>query len=102
MRIPRLEEMNSERFMQEAFDHEMRARWTKSAVLRRNIYLGLFAAGMVCTLYTAFIHWSTLCVLSLFLSTITLVITTKYDTQIHFLKILESRDRLKNVEPDYS
>ncbi len=102
MKMPKLEEFNSERFMHEAFDHDMRLRWKKSAVIRRNIYLGLFAIGMACTLYTALIHWTTLCILSLFLATVSLVVMSKYDTQIHFLKILQVREELKKHEPDYS
>lgn len=102
MKMPKLEDLNSERFLNEAFDHEMRSRCTKSAIIRRNIYMGLFAAGMVCTLYTAVVHWTTLCILSLFLATIALVVMTKYDTQIHFLKILQAREELKKHEPDHS
>ena len=102
MNLPKLEEMNSERFMNEAFDQNMRNRWAKSATIRRNVYLGLFAAGMVCLVYTAITEWTTLCILSLFLSTISLVIMTKYDTQIHFLKVLQFRDELKDHEPDHS
>lgn len=102
MKIPKLEEINSARFMDEAFDPDMRTRATKHAIVRRNVYLWLFATGMVCLLYTALIEWTTLCVLSLFLSTISLVVVTKYDTQIHFLKILQYRDELKGYEPDHS
>lgn len=102
MNLPKLEKINSERFMHEAFDHDMRIRWTKHAVVRRNVYMGLFAVGMVCTLYTAVTHSPTLCVLSLFLSTISLVVMSKYDTQLHFLKVLQCCEELKNHEPDYS
>lgn len=102
LRIPRLEKIDSERFMNEAFDNEMRIRWTKSAIVRRNVYLWLFAVGMVCMLFTAFIGQTTLCILSLFLSTISLVVMTKYDTQIHFLKVLQVREELKSHEPDHS
>lgn len=102
MNPPKLEKINSERFIHEAFDHEMRVRWTRHATIRRNIYMGLFAVGMVCTLYTAATRSATLCMLALFLSTISLVVMSKYDTQIHFLKILQLREELKHQEPDYS
>ena len=102
MKIPKLEEINSERFMHEAFDEDMRIRWTKFALIRRNVYLWLFGAGMICTLYTAIIEWVTLCILSIFLATVSLVVVTKYDTQIHFLRILQIREEMKNYEPDHS
>lgn len=102
MAFPKLEDMNSERFLNEAFDEQLRIRSQKNARIRRNIYLGLFLTGMVCMVYTAMIDRMTLCVLSLFLATVSLVVMTKYDTQLHFLNILHLRELRKDVEQDYS
>ena len=102
MKLPHLEEMNSERFLHEVFEEEQRLHWKKSARMRRNIYLWLFIVGMVCMLYTAIIHWMALCILSLFLAVVSLVVMSKYDTQLYFLNILQLRDELKNKNPDHS
>lgn len=102
MKLPKLEDMNSERFLNEAFDQECRIQWSKNATLRRNIYLWLFVVAILCLFYTAIIDRMTLCILSLFLATISLVVMTKYDTQLYFLNILQLRDEQSNVEPDHS
>jgi Ca2+/Na+ antiporter len=102
MKLPRLEEMNSERFLHEAFDKGMRVQWQKIILIRRNVYLWLFIIAMLCVLYTAIVNRMTLCILSLFLATISLVVMTKYDTQLRFLKILKLRDEQKNNEPNHA
>lgn len=102
MNLPKLEDMNSERFLNEAFDQELRKRWIRNARLRRNIYLGLFVVGMLCMFYTAIIDWLILCILSLFLATISLVVVSKYDTQLRFLNVLQLRDARKDAEPDHA
>ena len=102
MKLPRLEEMNSARFLQEVFEEEHRLHWQKSARIRRNIYLWLFIVSMLCMLYTAITEWTTLCILSLFLAVISLVVMSKYDTQLYFLRILQLRDDQKNKAPDHS
>lgn len=102
MKLPRLEEMNSERFLNEVFEEDHRIQWQKNARIRRNVYMWLFIVGMVCMLYTAFIHWMTLCILSLFLAVVSLVVMSKYNTQLYFLNILQLRDERKNQVPDHS
>lgn len=102
MHLPKLEKIDSERFMHEAFDETKRACWKKGIIIRRNIYLSLFILGMLCMLFTALIERTTLCILSLALAIISLVVMTKYDTQLHFLKILQVRETLKDREPDHS
>ena len=92
MKLPRLEELNSEQFLNEAFDAKHHARWERDAQMRRNIYLWLFLTGVACIFITAFTHQILLSVLSLFLSTISLVVMTKYDTQLFFLRILRLRE----------
>lgn len=98
----KFEKIDSERLVHAAFDETMRTRMTRYALVRRNVYLWLFGIGMACTLYTAFTSCTTICVLSLFLAIISLVVMTKYDTQLHFLKVVQTREELKNREPDYS
>jgi hypothetical protein len=93
MKLPRLEELNSERFLNEAFDVEHNADLTKAARLRRNVYLLLFLIGFVCIFITASCNRVTLCILSLFLATISLVVMTKYDTQLAFLRVLHLREK---------
>ncbi|MDF7825803.1 hypothetical protein P4B35_17370 [Pontiellaceae bacterium B12227] len=102
MKMPRLEDMNSPRFLQEAFEKEHRLHWLKNARIRRNVYLWLFIVGMICMLYTALTQWMTLSILSLFLAIVSLVVMSKYDTQLCFLNILQMRDEQKNRDPDHS
>ena len=102
MKLPRLEEMNSERFLNEVLEENKREQWRKSTLIRRNVYLWLFIIGMLCVLYTALVNRMTLCILSLCLAIVSLVIMTKYDTQLYFLKILKLRDEQKDEEPDHA
>ena len=92
MKLPKLEEMNSERFLNEAFKPEFHDKWLHDALLRRNIYLWLFLTGIACIFITVFTNQIVLIILSLFLATISLVVMTKYDTQLFFLRGLKWRD----------
>jgi hypothetical protein len=100
MRLPRLEQLNSERFLDEAFDPEHHDRWERDALLRRNIYLWLFLTGIACIFITAFTHQFLLSILSLFLAAISLVVMTKYDTQLYFLRILRLRDEKEKKQSE--
>ena len=91
MKLPKLEDLNSERFLNEAFDAQHHERWLKVTLIRRNIYLWLFLTGIACIFITAFTNQTFLCILSLFLSTASLVVMTKYDTQLVFLRGLRLR-----------
>jgi hypothetical protein len=91
MKPLRLQDMNNERFLKEAFDPEANARWTRAVRFRRNVYLSLFLTGMVCLLITAITHQAHMSLLSLLLATCSLVITSKYDTQLQFLTKLKLR-----------
>ena len=102
MKLPNPKDMNSDRFLKEAFDKKYHARWHKNALIRRNIYLWLFIVSVLCVFYTAITTQMTLCILSLFLATISLVVMTKYDTQLYFLNILKLRDEKKYDEPDHT
>ena len=95
MKLPRLEDINSARFLDEAFDAGQNSRLESEARLRRNVYLWFFLTGIACIFITALTNQPVLCILSLFLATLSLVVMTKYDTQLHFLNILRVRDELK-------
>ncbi len=100
MKLPRPEELNSERFLNEAFDAKHNAVLTKEARLRRNVYLALFLVGFLCIFVTAGYHRMTLCILSLFLSTVSLVVMSKYDTQLFFLRILRLREEANKAQDE--
>ena len=92
MKLPRLEDLNNARFLEEAFNKETNAKWERAALLRRNVYLWFFLTGIACIFITAFTRQLLMSVLSLFLATLSLVVMTKYDTQLHFLRMLKPRD----------
>ena len=94
--------MNSARFLEEAFEEEHRLQWQKGARIRRNVYMWLFIVGLLCMLSTALTERMTLSILSLFLAVVSLVVMSKYDTQLCFLNILQIRDEQKNRDPDHS
>jgi hypothetical protein len=91
MKLPRLEDLNNDRFLEEAFNKDTNAKWERAALLRRNIYLSLFLTGIACIFITAFTRQLLMSFLSLFLATLSLVVMTKYDTQLSFLRMLKPR-----------
>jgi hypothetical protein len=91
MKLPRLEDQNNARFLEEAFNEDTNAKWERAVLLRRNVYLWLFLTGIACIFITAFTRQLLMSVLSLFLATLSLVVMTKYDTQLTFLRILKLR-----------
>jgi hypothetical protein len=91
MKLPRLEDLNNARFLQEAFNEDTNAKWERAALLRRNVYLALFLTGIACIFITAFTRQLLMSILSLFLATLSLVVMTKYDTQLFFLRMLMHR-----------
>ncbi len=94
MNLKELGELNTERFLHDAFDTECRKTLVRAARLRRNTYLALFLVGFVCIFIAGFSGLLTLSILSLFLATLSLVVMTKYDTQLFFLKIIEEKEEL--------
>ena len=74
------------------FKPEFHSKWIKDTLLRRNIYLWLFLTGIACIFITAFTGQMLMSILSLFLATVSLVVMTKYDTQLFFLRGLKLRD----------
>lgn len=93
MKLPRLKELNNDGFLNDAFDAEANVLWERAARLRRNIYLWLFLTGIACIFITAFTHQLYMSILSLFLATLSLVVMTKYDTQLFFLTKLKLRKK---------
>lgn len=92
MSLNLFEDLNNERFLREAFDAKCRKKLIQSARLRRNTYLGLFLTGFVCIFMAGLSGLLVLSILSLFLSTLALVVMTKYDTQLLFLKMLQEKE----------
>jgi uncharacterized membrane protein YjjP (DUF1212 family) len=84
-------QLNSERYLERAFDPQQRAGLLRAALLRRNVYIVLFFIGIICIFIAGFSGWTDLSVLSLFLALLSLVVVSKYDTQIFFLKIIEQK-----------
>lgn len=100
MNVPKLEDINSKRFLDEAFEPEHHEKWLRGAKLRRNVYLWFFLTGIACIFITAYTHQHVLGILSLLLSTASLIVMTKYDTQVHFLKTLRLRGDGEAQTPD--
>jgi len=92
MSLKELGGFNSDRFLREAFDAETRKKLIRATRLRRNTYLSLFLIGFFCIFIAGFAGLLLLSILSLFLGTLSLVVMSKYDTQLFFLKILEKKD----------
>lgn len=91
MKLPKLEDLNNERFLEEAFNPETNDQWIRAVRLRRNVYLWFFLTGIACIFITAFTLQLLMSILSLFLATLSLAVMTKYDTQLYFLTKLKLR-----------
>ena len=89
--------LNSKRFLREAFDTKARKKLIRAVRLRRNVYLVLFFIGFFCIFVAGFSGWVLLSVLSLFLATLSLVVVAKYDTQVFFLKVIEEKGAEENT-----
>lgn len=85
--------LNNEHYLHQAFDPQQRHKLVRAALLRRNVYMVLFFIGIICIFIAGFSGWAGLSVLSLFLATLSLVVVTKYDTQLLFLKIIADNER---------
>ncbi len=84
-------QLNNEQYMKLAFDPKARNKLVLAARLRRNVYMVLFFIGIICIFVAGLSGWAELSVLSLFLATLSLVVVTKYDTQLYFLKIIATK-----------
>ena len=85
-------QLNNQHYMQQAFDAKLRKKLVRAARFRRNVYLVLFFIGIFCLFIAGFSGWATLSCLSLFLATLSLVVVSKYDTQVFFLKIIAEKE----------
>lgn len=99
MKIPKLENLNSERFLMNAFDSRYHEQLKRSTHIRRNIYLWLFLTGIACTVITIISGQIVQMALSIALVTITLIITSMYDTRLFFLQNLTLRKDDENGRP---
>lgn len=85
--------LNNRHYMHRAFDPELRKRLVRAARFRRNVYVVFFFIGLFCLFVAGFSGWATLSCLSLFLATLSLVVVSKYDTQVFFLKIIAEKEK---------
>lgn len=92
MRLKEFGNLNNERFLRDAFDAKCREKLIRWARMRRNTYVVFFAIGIVCIFVSGFLGMTTLSILSLFLATLSLVVVSKYDTQLFFLKIISKKE----------
>ena len=92
MKLMELGDLNNERFLREAFDAEHRKKLIHAARFRRNVYLALFIVGFACIFMAGLVGLKTLSILSLFLAVLSLVVMTKYETQVLFLKVITQQD----------
>ncbi len=93
MNLREFGELNTDQFLHDAFDVTLRNKLIRAARLRRNVYLVLFLVGFFCVFATGLAGLPLLSILSLFLATLSLVVMTKYDTQLFFLRMLAKKDR---------
>lgn len=92
MNLNEIGELNTERFLSEAFDASFRKVLIRAARFRRNVYLVLFLIGFACIFIAGLSGRLLLSILSMGLATLSLVVMTKYDTQIFFLKIIAEKE----------
>lgn len=92
MNLKDIGELNTERFLNEAFDAGCRKKLIRAARLRRNVYLGLFLVGFLCIFIAGLSDRLLLSFLSFGLSTLSLVVMSKYDTQLFFLKVIAEKE----------
>jgi uncharacterized membrane protein YjjP (DUF1212 family) len=92
MNLKEFGELNNDQFLREAFESQSQKKLIRSARLRRNVYLVLFLIGFCCIFVAGFIGLLQLSILSLFLAILSLVVMTKYDTQVFFLKLIKERE----------
>jgi uncharacterized membrane protein YjjP (DUF1212 family) len=98
MDIRHLGELNTEQFLTEAFDYECRLKLIRAARFRRNVYMALFLVGFACIFVAGLMGRMLLSILSLFLGTLSLVVMTKYDTQLFFLMGIKEKTEKKPDE----
>ena len=88
--------------MERAFDPKTRNQLILAARLRRNVYTALFYVGVVCVFVSGFSGWAMLSVLSLFLAILSLVVVSKYNTQLQFLNIIAAKKETEDWAMSHS
>jgi hypothetical protein len=86
-------ELNTERFLHEAFDTHCQKKLIRAARTRRNVYLIFFIIGFFCIFIAGFMSFFLLSTLSLFLALLSLVVMSKYETQLFFLKAIAEKEQ---------
>ena len=89
-----LSDLNNDQFLKDAFDAKCNEQLIKAARLRRNIYFALFVASVVCICITTLINALLLSALTVGLAALSLVLMSKYSTQVLFLRTLKLRTDL--------
>jgi hypothetical protein len=90
--------LNNKHYLHQAFDPHRRRKLTRTARLRRGIYLTISFIGIGCVFVSGLLDKPTLSCLSLVLSTLSLVVVTKYDTQVFFLEIIDRKEEEEKEE----
>ena len=99
MRIKGLEDLTSDNLIEEALRSENIEKLIRGARIRRNIYLWLFCISFFCILVGALTSLPTFAVVALFLTTLSLVVITKYDVHLVFLRIIH-KQQIKKAEQE--
>jgi hypothetical protein len=81
--------LNNKHYLHKAFDPHHRVRLVRTARRRRSIYLVICFIGVACVAVSGVLEQPTLTCLSLLLSTLSIVVVTKYDTQVFFLTLID-------------
>ncbi len=102
MKRLKFDDLNNEAFLKDAFNPDTNAKMIRAVRIRRNVYLWLFLTGIVCIFITAFTLQMHMSILALFLATLSLVVMTKYDTQLYFLSKLTLREQGEKDETNDS
>jgi uncharacterized membrane protein YjjP (DUF1212 family) len=87
-----------EHFLAEALDPTKQAKLIQRSRLRRNIAILLFMISFVCIFICGFSAKWISTAIPLFLCTLSLVILTKYDTQLVFLRIIQQQQQMEKDE----
>ena len=91
-------QLNNKHYLHRAFDPHHRKRMVRTARRRRGVYLVICFIGVGCVVASGALRLPTLCCLSLLLSTLSIVVVTKYDTQLFFLTVIEEREQVREEE----
>ncbi|MCF7849488.1 MAG: hypothetical protein K9M45_11615 [Kiritimatiellales bacterium] len=91
--------LSSDRLIEKAFHTDNLGKLIQAAQIRRNIYLGLFCISFLSILVCALTNRPHVAIVALFLTTLSLVVVTKYDIHLMFLRIIRNQ-QAKKLEQD--